>query len=467
MKKDLSLVLSKGELVLFKLSEELKDSVTYGNLYETLLGYESLSHDELINNPEFDEKAKLVLLHDMQKVRINVFSEWCGYPVQDIAGFGDVIHCQICGKRNEKIFYIVNSINKNELNVGSHCITKFPTIEGIPEQRKGYSTIYKNRKQMERKAAFYETFPDIENEIKIAIREFVNFPILLPWNVYSQINKNLSKMKTTYRDFLIKGSMKNINEALEEFRNCYIKYKRLWERAILIKNDNLEKKTICRVEEYQWLKENDKKDILRKISGNNGFYQPDTLKEIHNYNFISKNKELFNGCLRDLNISIKSIQNESSTMVLDYDVPHFSRNVELRIPFRSFMKTEGWKCVLVRDYKIPSITSYFSINDTEGNLNVILDRVNRILSARDSGLKYDYDSILGKLYVVRIMSKKYLVIDKSNFLKVYLKRIFMDDEDLYSKLSEDYNEFKTLKWKTQDSMLSSDEISRMMTKRDK
>lgn len=463
MKKDLTLILSKGDLVLFKLSEELKNVETYGNLYESLARYESLSHDELINGVIFNEKAKSVLIHDLKNVRTNVLSEWYGYPVQDIAGFGDYVHCQICGRRNEKIYYIVNTINGNELNVGSHCITKFPTIEGIPEQRKGYSAIHKNRKQMERKAAFYESFPNVENEINAAIRDFVNFPILLPWNVYSQISKTLSGMKNTYKDFLLKGSMKNIVDVLAEFRGHHMKHKLLWEKALKIKEANINKRTICRVEEYQWLKKNEKNDLLKKIAENNGFYQPETLKEIHNYDFVLKNKELFDICLRDLNVSIKSIQNEANSIFLNYVSPDYARDIELKTPFRNFMKVEGWKCILLKDYKIPSITAVFAVSDTESNLGVILNRINRILAARNLGIKYEYDSVLGKLYVVRVFNKKYLTIDKANFLKVYLKRIFMNDQELYQKLLEDYNDFKTLKWKSQDSMLSSDDIHRMMT----
>lgn len=70
-----NLILHKRDLVLLKRSEEAKNIEIYGNMYECLKTYNTLSAAQLKEDIAFDDKARMILNHDtkmmMDRIKMN------------------------------------------------------------------------------------------------------------------------------------------------------------------------------------------------------------------------------------------------------------------------------------------------------------------------------------------------------------------------------------------------------------
>ena len=108
-KKSNKLILQKTDLVLIKKSEETKNTEIYGNLYECLKIYDTLSQNQLKQDIAFDEKARWCLLHDIRGMMSHVKKEWYAKSSFEVAD--KEMHCQLCGRKNVYICYIKNRIN--------------------------------------------------------------------------------------------------------------------------------------------------------------------------------------------------------------------------------------------------------------------------------------------------------------------------------------------------------------------
>lgn len=69
-----NLILRKIDLVLLKNSEETKNTETYGNLYESLMPYTTLSPNDLKQDIVFDDKARMTLTHNVKTMMDCIWS---------------------------------------------------------------------------------------------------------------------------------------------------------------------------------------------------------------------------------------------------------------------------------------------------------------------------------------------------------------------------------------------------------
>lgn len=121
-------LLKKQDIVLLKNSEEVKNTNIYGNLYESLAPYTKLSLNDLKKDIVFDDKARMSLLHNKDKMMEHIKSEWYAKTSFEITD--REVHCQLCGAKNLYICYICNRINGVELHVGRECVKSYKDING-------------------------------------------------------------------------------------------------------------------------------------------------------------------------------------------------------------------------------------------------------------------------------------------------------------------------------------------------
>lgn len=128
------LLLKQDEMILLKNSEAVKNIETYGNMYDCVMPYKVLSEIDLQKNELFNTKARATILGNKNLLFQEIKDEWYAIGCNDETT--EEVHCQLCGRKNKRIFYIKNRKNNNELHVGSECIKKFPDIENISVIRK-------------------------------------------------------------------------------------------------------------------------------------------------------------------------------------------------------------------------------------------------------------------------------------------------------------------------------------------
>ena len=118
--------------------EAVKNIETYGNMYDCVMPYKVLSEIDLQKNELFNTKARATILGNKNLLFQEIKDEWYAIGCNDETT--EEVHCQLCGRKNKRIFYIKNRKNNNELHVGSACIKKFPDIENISVIRKTMRT---------------------------------------------------------------------------------------------------------------------------------------------------------------------------------------------------------------------------------------------------------------------------------------------------------------------------------------
>ena len=89
-----NLILHKRDLVLLKRSEEAKNIEIYGNMYECLKTYNTLSAAQLKEDIAFDDKARMILNHDTKMMMDRIKNEWHAKSSFEIAD--NEVHCQLC-----------------------------------------------------------------------------------------------------------------------------------------------------------------------------------------------------------------------------------------------------------------------------------------------------------------------------------------------------------------------------------
>ena len=136
-KKSSKLLMRKEEMILLKNSEAGKNTDMYGNIYQVLSNYDTLSEEEFHTNKLLDDKSRAVILNNKKILIDEIKDEWVGIGTSDEAS-GE-IHCQLCGRKNKYVYYIQNKLNEKELNVGSDCINKFPGIDNVRALRRSHT----------------------------------------------------------------------------------------------------------------------------------------------------------------------------------------------------------------------------------------------------------------------------------------------------------------------------------------
>ena len=233
-------ILSRDEISLLRNSEEPRNSELYGNLFailNDLSNIKAITMDDLVM---LDEKGKAALTHNKKTLLDTVIKEWYAERVSE-EDPSKQVKCGLCNTPNKYLYYIRNRRNGKLLNVGSHCITKFPGIEGYIEQRKQLRDIQKGQLIVARRNEFYEKVNNPEAMIEEAQSYFDNLPILLPWDLYAKLKDTINRMAFIYSKY--------VNEGKKPFESAYTSFE-LFELAVK-QIDILKEKASIFITEHQ------------------------------------------------------------------------------------------------------------------------------------------------------------------------------------------------------------------------
>lgn len=466
------LLLKQDEMILLKNSEAVKNIETYGNMYDCVMPYKVLSEIDLQKNELFNTKARATILGNKNLLFQEIKDEWYAIGCNDETT--EEVHCQLCGRKNKRIFYIKNRKNNNELHVGSECIKKFSDIENISVIRKTMREQLSLQNENKRRIQFSEIELDNVDYIKNAEKWFSDFRILLPAVLYNNIKMvlyNLNSLKTNY---VKKGGK------IEDIREQYIAYKKLFEKykkeALQFYETNKMKPLICRKNLADWL-ETEHLNVWKHVLENGGFLDRETLEYCYQTEYVRAHLKQFNMKIRDDNIQIVGMNGPFIRFQLqneDYRLP-----VYLLVSTKDFMKNIGCYCLTNKKYsysKHDLVGAKFEKSNS--NFEAICNRMKSAMEK--SGLRIEKAIYTDDKYYVRlpqvIRASKwstqksiteigYKRVAENNLYEIFDKLMFATDGDISSTFGKIRNKLDATqkKWISQGEKDNLEEISKSMS----
>lgn len=185
-------MLTKEQKNLLRHSEAIKDHKFLKEIVDKDLAY--TDNDLKQYAPEVLKEIKV-----RKRVVQAAELEWKGNPIPSYIE-DDYAVCQLCGNnRNKKVYIITNTLNGNQLNIGSSCIDKFSELKKISKD--GTARSKKATDKIKRVQIVIERFGDLEENIRDWEKPLLALPIVLPSNIedrYIQIGNEIKDLYNKY-----------------------------------------------------------------------------------------------------------------------------------------------------------------------------------------------------------------------------------------------------------------------------
>lgn len=372
-KSNNNLILCKQDLVLLHKSEEVKNTEIYGNLYECLKPYETLSPKDLESDIVFDDKARMVLTHDVKRMMDHIKEEW--YAKTSFETATTEVHCQLCGTKNKYVCYITNRINGEELNVGRECVKKYKTINGANIILSKLNSHLRDTTKDARRSSFDTALEDDISFTKIAENRIETFPIVIPYKLYNDLKTIIvtcNRIRTTY---ISSGS--DFEESIAKFKLKIEEFEKLYKQAESHYQQNVNDPLICTREISNWLKSN-YPTIVVDVQKSKGFLNEKTLQFVHEPNFIKNNLDNFKKCLKDKDVTILSVNGN----VIRFKIKNsrFIQPIYFTMPIKNFMMNIGCHCLTQVGYRFDKLNLSPSIENNSSNFKKVLNYFVSVLS---------------------------------------------------------------------------------------
>lgn len=429
-------ILSKDEINLLINSEETKKTDLYGNLHLVLSKLSNVKAvtTEQLNDLQANSTAIAALTYNKRTLIDNVISEW--YVQDESAEDEDKkVRCGLCNTPNKYLFYIRNRLNGIQLNVGSTCIQKFPGIDGYEEYKNAMNRKIKNQKEIARRTKFHTKFPTVQSILDNASYYFDSVPILLPWNLYHDLENSVKKLRLIYNDYVYKGivTLNSRCTAFEGFENEVTNFNALKTKSDKFIKENIREPLMCQREEIDWILENKNKKLLQQIANNNGKYTVETIKHITLSSFLIRNFSAFSNCNTYNSIKFNKPKNDYDQMT--FTIQHDGYSFIYIINVKQFMEKIGCLCICQNDYQIRIDdlfgVSHISINNN--NFNNMVNSIDETLVKFGFVLLIDHDT--NDVYIYRKQDHAIKVFSYRKLVEMFSKNIIQKRSDIYQFLA--------------------------------
>lgn len=438
-------ILSRDEISLLLNSEETKNIKLYGNLYSVLCELQNLKAVTLEQLQNIDNKAKAALTYNKKTLIDTVIKEWYAERVSE-EDPTQKIRCGLCNTPNKYLYYIRNRKNNTLLNVGSHCITKFPGIEGYIAQKKQLSQIHKGHQIIKRRNEFYDNFPDCETFISDADKYFNALPILLPYELYIKLQDTITCMRLIYTRYVNEGKkpFKSEMDSFELFSLTVEQYNKLKLQADIFVLQNENAFLMCKRREINWMISNNKDNLLKQIAENGGKYQLCTIQKVYCADFIKDNLHLF--IERNRSSLLKIEKMNDSNFVFSFNKFGYQPSILFDVNLKDFMQHIGANCIINNDFTYGSkeILSISTIINSKGNLISIIEYIDNMMNLLNSVFLMDDTS--NSLYLCRKGDRAVRQFSYYSFMKNYSKYILLSNEEIKKYLISIVNGNGNIKW---------------------
>ena len=441
--------LSRADISLLISSEEAKNTQLYGNLYDILVQIRDLKAITLeeLKTCNLNHDGVSALTHNRHTLIDNATKEWRATSTVEI-NYEKNARCQLCNAPNLKFECHIRNIKNNiELLVGSECVNKFK-IDGYIEQEKQLKDIKKGQKIVQRRNQFYERFPDYEDFISEAEKYFSTLPILLPYELYMNLQGTIKRMRLIATKYVNEGK-KPYDSQLDSFGLFQLatdNYNRLKVDSDKHINSNINKKLICKRPEIDWIISENKTNLLKQISENGGLYTLSTLKNIYSISFIQGYIELIMS--RNNSDLMKFERLNDNNITFSFNKFGYQPSILFAISLKDFMQYIGANCIIDNDFSYGSreILSVSTIADTKRNLLSIIEYTENIMNLLNC--VFLMDDISNTLYLCRKGDRAVRQFSYYAFMKNYSKYILLPDEEIKKYLISVVKGNNNIKWIT-------------------
>lgn len=390
------LLITQQEMVLIKNSEEVKNVVLYGNLFDCLDRYKKLSNKDLEQNLAFDQKARVVLLDFQNKKNMmdNIMKEWYSSKEFDVAD--TKLNCQLCGRDNRYIFYIHNKLNNNDLHIGSDCVTKFPSITGIQQERTKLSQLKQNQARQKRKVEFEVLEGENLGFLSVAEEQFKNFKVMLPLELHNRIKDTLYQMNLIKTSYTKSGG--NLQEAYEKYAGLRSVMVGLLEQAEKHQESSGNCLLACDKDSANWLFTSHPK-VWEEVARNNGIFSEETLKKMYYPKFFERMLPEIRKHIGDIDIKIRNVN--GNNVVFSIKNKRYYYPVIFSMPIKKFMESVGCLCLTDQSYSFTrEVLQNISIENTRRNFDAVCNSILSIM--RKNGYDFVIEEKTEQVYLKKL-----------------------------------------------------------------
>lgn len=441
--------LSRDEISLLINSEEAKNIQLYGNLYDILLQIKELKAITLeeLESRNLNYCGISALSYNKDTLIDNATKEW--RATTDIVDNSKrTARCQLCNAPKLRYECHIRNIKNNiELLVGSECVNKFK-IDGYLNQKKQLAQIHKGHLIVKRRNEFYEVFPNCEKFISDADNYFNTLPILLPYKLYSKLQKNITRMRLIYSKYVNEGKkpFKSEMDSLGLFQLAINQYNRLKTEADAHVNKNLNKPLVCKRPEIDWIITQNKTSLLRQISENDGIYTLSTLKNMCSVSFAQK----YINSITTQNHSeiIKFKRFNDNGLIFSFNKFGYRPSILFSVHIKDFMQHIGANCIFDDSfiYSSKDILAISNIIESKRNLISILGYIDNIMNLFNYA--FLIDDTANSLYLYRKGDGAVRLFTNSVFMRNYSKYILLSDEHIQNYIYTIIRKTNNVKWIT-------------------
>lgn len=443
--------LSRADISLLINSEETKNTQLYGNLYDILLQIKDLKAVTLeqLKTYNLNHDGISALTHNKHTLIDNTTKEWRATSTVEI-NYEKTARCQLCNASNLKFECHIRNIKNNiELLVGSECVNKFK-IGGYIEQKKQLKDIRKGQKIVQRRNEFYNRFPDYEEFISDSENYFSTLPILLPYELYMNLQDAIKRMRLIATKYVNEGK-KPYNSQYDSFALFQLainNFTKLKINSDVHVNENKDRPLICKRPEIDWLISENKTNILKRISEDGGLYTLSTLKNIYSINFIQGHLELI--LSRNNSDLMKFERLNDNSITFSFNKFGYQPSILFAIPLKDFMQYIGANCIINNDFLYGSREILFisTITDSKRNLHSIIEYIDSMMNLLNC--VFLVDDVSNSLYLCRKGDKAVRQFSYYAFIKNYSKYILLSDEEIKKYLISVVRGNSNVKWITQE-----------------
>lgn len=441
--------LSRADISLLINSEEAKNTQLYGNLYDILVQIRDLKAITLeeLKSRNLNHDGVSALTHNRHTLIDNATKEWRATSTVEI-NYEKTARCQLCNASNLKFECHIRNIKNNiELLVGSNCVNEFK-IDGYIEQEKQLKDIKKGQKIVQRRNEFYSRFPNYEEFISDAEKYFSTLPILLSFDLYSDLENVIKRMRVIATMYINerKKPYKSKYDSFELFQLAINQYNKLKVKSDQYVSKNKNKKLICKRSEIDWLMAQNKLGLLHKISSNNSTYTLSTLQGIYSISFVQQYISLIS--TKNISNTVKFEKLSDNNIIFSFHKFGYSNPILFSTSLQDFMRQIGASCIIEDDftYTGKNILSISHIINTKRNLFSILEYIDDIMKTLNCAFLVDDSS--NSLYLYRKGDKAVRQFSKYNFMQNYSKYILSSDEKIRNHIKFIVRGNKNIKWIT-------------------
>ncbi|MBS4956557.1 MAG: hypothetical protein KHZ99_05870 [Clostridium sp.] len=357
--------------------------------------------------------------------------------------------CELCGcTQSEQKYMIINEINKNKLEVGSSCITKFPSMDSNykGESIKRYEKWLKySPDKIERLAIFNNLFGGGKNIYKKWELRYKSYNIEFP-NEFDKEFRDLIRSSKNYYKYFINGKIDL--EQVKKFRVCINEVEYFFGKVEQFYNKNKMNKYICTKEIGIMLNKNGYCNLLDIIKDSNCIIKKDFSKYINSKEFVNR----FNEEIKCEFSKIKLLLHEISdnNIIFTYKYKNF-KSIFIELKLSNFVKKYSHIFYEKSELDFKQFINIVKLVNNKDNINEFLGIME--LFTRKVGYYFEFNQELYDKQVVNVKKrglKKSALINISDVIQDYMKILYLDNNNAKELIVNKLEELKWITFKEQE-----------------